>query len=89
MLDEHKPQGLAAIARLAKDAEITVTSLRAAIAQGKLATTQDANGRAQVTLSDARLLLAKPRPATSSEIAPKATPRIQKRTGVKLPRRRG
>lgn len=52
MSDE--PKGLAAIARQARDPEITVTSLRAAIAEGKLAHEIGVGGRPLVKLSDAQ-----------------------------------
>lgn len=52
MSDE--PKGLAAIARQARDPEITVTSLRAAIAEGRLAHEIGVGGRPLVKLSDAQ-----------------------------------
>lgn len=55
-MSEHKPMGLAAVARAAKDPRITVTALVSAIEAGTITPTVE-NGKQQVTLAQARSLL--------------------------------
>lgn len=77
-------QGLAAIARRAKDPAITVTSLRAAVADGSLPHEIGVGGRTLVRFSDVQALGAK-----TSQQPEAPAPVAAKKTGVKLPRRKG
>lgn len=70
-MSDQIPQGLAAVARAAKDPRITVTTLVAAIEAGTVVPTMK-DGKPKVTLAQARSLI---EPKTTS------TPIKLKRTG--------
>lgn len=81
MSDE--PQGLAAIARRAKDPAITVTSLRQAIADGRLPAEIGVGGRTLVKLADAQAAFSRvevQRPAEDPVPAPVPAPTPTKPT---------
>lgn len=70
-MSEHKPMGLAAVARAAKDPRITVTALVSAIEAGTIEPTVE-NGKNLITLDQALSIIAPAEPAAEEEAQPSA-----------------